>query len=113
MSFLPLVRLWIWLSVFATAAGWMLSALGQLNRAGYGIFFCFSALVLWFGRKAWGEEWPAHFFRWHKFRRRFGRPLSLAFLFLTLLILLGGIFYPPSNHTALTYRIPRVLQWLT
>jgi hypothetical protein len=28
------------------------------------------------------------------------------------LILLGGALYPPSNHTALTYRTPRVLQWL-
>jgi len=28
------------------------------------------------------------------------------------LVLLGGILYPPTNHTALTYRIPRVLQWL-
>jgi hypothetical protein len=36
----------------------------------------------------------------------------MAFVVLSVLILLGGILYPPSNHTALTYRIPRVLQWL-
>src|SRR5229473_2288285 len=31
---------------------------------------------------------------------------------LSLLVLLGGLLYPPTNHTGLTYRIPRVLQWL-
>ena len=35
MTFVPLVRLWIWVSAFASAAGWTLSAAGQLNRAGY------------------------------------------------------------------------------
>ena len=39
MSFVPFVRLWLWISAFASAAGWMLSAFGQLNRAGYGITF--------------------------------------------------------------------------
>src|SRR5574340_844367 len=38
MSFLPLVRIWIWVSVLASVAGWLLSALGQLNRIGYGVF---------------------------------------------------------------------------
>ncbi len=36
MSFVPLVRLWLWVSAFASAAGWTLSAFGQLNRTGYG-----------------------------------------------------------------------------
>ena len=29
MSFVPLVRLWLWVSVFASAAGWTLSAFGD------------------------------------------------------------------------------------
>ena len=126
MSFLPLVRLWLWVSALATAAGWLLSALGQLNRPGYIAVFCVAAALLWFGRGIWGwspqpgtgnttESHPrgTAAFSWRKIRRRFSRPLPLAFLFLSILILLGGIFYAPSNHTALTYRIPRVLQWLS
>ena len=51
MSFLPLVKLWLWISVLATVAGWTLSALGELNCAGYAIFFGLAALlVLWFRR---------------------------------------------------------------
>ena len=29
-----------------------------------------------------------------------------------LLIFLGGVIYPPTNYTGLTYRVERVLQWL-
>jgi hypothetical protein len=31
---------------------------------------------------------------------------------LAFLVLLGGALYPPTNHTAMTYRTPRVLHWL-
>jgi len=112
MSFLPLVRLWIWISVFATVAGWTLSVLGQLNRIGYGLFFCLGGSAIWFGRKAWAPEWGKQVFCRRRLQLRFRRALPLAFIFLALLILLGGVLYPPSNHTALTYRTPRVLQWL-
>src|SRR5438552_2163743 len=112
MSFLPLVRLWLWISVLATVAGWTLSTLGELNRTGYAAFFCLAAFLIWFGRRIWGEELRAGFFRRNKIQRRFCQPLPLAFVFLTLLILLGGMLYPSTNHTALTYRTPRVLQWL-
>jgi hypothetical protein len=36
----------------------------------------------------------------------------LCFAALAALVLLGGLLYPPSTHTAFTYRIPRVLHWL-
>ena len=111
--------------MLATAAGWLLSALGQLNRSGYLVVFCVTALLLWIGRRTWGwsprtgssqgSERPLldpAACSWKKIRRRLGRPLPLAFVLLSFLILLGGLLYPPSNHTALTYRIPRVLQWL-
>src|SRR5436190_150520 len=45
MSLLPLVRFWIWLSVIASAAGWILSAVGQLNRGGYAVVFAVAAAV--------------------------------------------------------------------
>src|SRR5437867_1689608 len=110
MSLCPLVRHGIWLTVLATVAGWTLSALGQLNQAGYLVFFCLAAILLWFGRGIWGQEWRGRAFRWKAVR--FRRSLPLAFLGLTFFVLLGGLLYPPTNHTALTYRTPRVLQWL-
>src|SRR5438309_1055628 len=42
-----------------------------------------------------------------------GRYLPACFAVLAVLVFVGGALYPPSNHTALTYRTPRVLQWLT
>jgi len=113
MSFVPLVKLWLWISVLATAAGWILSALGQLNSTGYVIFLGVAVLLLWIWREKWVEELGSIRLSWGKFRQRFKRPLPLAFLILSFLVALGGFLYPPSNHTALTYRIPRVLQWLT
>ena len=47
-----------------------------------------------------------------RLRARFRRALPAAFGLLALLILVGGLLYPPTNHTAVTYRVPRVLQWL-
>jgi hypothetical protein len=38
--------------------------------------------------------------------------LPFCFAALAALVLLGGVLYPPTTHTALSYRIPRVLHWL-
>src|SRR5437588_310683 len=51
MSCLPIIRVWLWLSVLATVAGWRLSALGQLNRGGYLVFAGIVAVLFWLGRK--------------------------------------------------------------
>ena len=50
----PFVRLWIWISAFATLAGWGLSAVGQLNRAGYATVFVIAVIVLFL--KSWGKH---------------------------------------------------------
>ena len=112
MSFLPLVRIWLWLSVLATVAGWALSAIGQLNRVGYSILACGGVLLLWLSRKSLAKEWISKACPGRKLQRPFRRALPLAFALLTLLVFLGGVLYAPTNHTALTYRIPRILQWL-
>jgi hypothetical protein len=126
MSFRLLVKLWIWASVLASAGGWLLSALGCLNRTGYTLFAIVGVALLWWTRRAWDPDGahasqraspstgpaahpsPAHFRR-----RRFRLALPLGFAVLAVLIFLGGALYPPTNHTAITYRIPRVLQWLS
>src|SRR5437868_11458056 len=107
-----LVRLWLWLSALATAAGWILSALGQLNRIGYLVFAAIAIIVLWLGRQSLGLDLRQSTSDWKKIGRRLRRPLAGAFAVLAVLVFVGGALYPPTNHTGLAYRLPRVLQWL-
>lgn len=112
VSFLRSTKLWIWVSVLASLAGWSLSALGQLNRVGYAVFFAVVAVIFFLGRKQ--LCWPAAGLipNWKKIFRRFRRPLPAAFAVLALLVFVGGVIYPPSNYTGLNYRLARTLQWL-
>ena len=71
LSFVPLVRLWLWVSAFASVAGWTLSACGQLNRTGYGIAFAALVVFLWLGRKDLGLVPGGKLVGWGKIRRRF------------------------------------------
>ncbi|HVM48902.1 MAG TPA: hypothetical protein VMU04_12795 [Candidatus Acidoferrum sp.] len=112
MSLLPAVKLWIWVSVLASLAGWSLSALGALTRLGYVVFGFAAAAVFLAGRKAFGWEAPVGWFNWRRLQRRFRRWLPASFALLSLLVFLGGALYPPSNHAGFTYRTPRVLHWL-
>jgi hypothetical protein len=112
MSFLPLVRLWLWISVLASVAGWALSAPGQLHRPGYAVFFAVFAAVVFICRKELGLVQGKKKARGKKFLRRFRRPLPFCFAVLALLVFLGGVLYPPGNYTGLNYRVARVLQWL-
>ena len=130
----PLVRLWIWISAFASLAGWGLSALGQLNRTGYAVCLGAAAtvfLLLWWKQRStfnvqhstsnalarggtvgrWKLNVECSVFL-KKSVRRFRRPLPLSFAALAALIFLGGAIYPPTHYNAVTYHIPRVLQWL-
>ncbi len=108
-----MLEAWLWLSALATAGGWLLSSIHQLNFAGYFAFFFVAGLLLWFFRHqlfcASPPSWHPQFSSWH---RRFRRPWPLCFAILALLILIGGLLYPPTNHTGLSYRLPRVLHWL-
>ena len=114
MSSVAAVKLWIWLSVFATCAGWTLSFFGYLRLVGYIVL----AVVTLIGcselrnRGLLPREQSRLNWNWPKLRRRFARPFPLMFLALALLAFLGGLLYPPSNHTGLSYRIPRVLNWI-
>ena len=49
---------------------------------------------------------------WGAWRRRFRQPLPLGFLVVALCALIGGVLYAPGNYDSLTYRIPRMLNWL-
>ena len=98
--------------MLASAAGWILSALGWLNRGGYVVFFVLGGGLLWFGRQPLGLDFSGRDLNWRKIGRRFRRPLPLGFAVLAFLVFLGGALYPATNHTAFTYHVPRVLHWL-
>ena len=112
LNCVPLVRLWIWVSALASLAGWLLSALGLLNPIGYLVFTAAAFVVLWTTRRDWGWHDTS---AWHlsKIRWRLRHLLPLLFAVLAVLVFLGGALYPPTNHTAITYRLPRVLHWLS
>jgi len=107
------ITFWIWLSVLASVAGWTLSALGQLNRAGYTVFTGLALVVwIWVRRNVPRGKLSSKRSTWEVLRKRFRRFLPLSFASLSLLVLLGGLLYAPSNHTGLSYRISRVMHWL-
>jgi hypothetical protein len=92
-------------------AGWVLSALHQLNRTGYFAVLVLGLVLLGLWWRSCGQPIPA--FNLTCYRRRFGRVFPLAFGLLCILAILGGVLYQPSNYDALAYRIPRVLHWLS
>lgn len=112
MSSVTAIKIWIWLSAFATAAGWILSAVGWLRLSGYGVLAAITVgLWFWLQKRGQSQSTCGHG-NFQKLRRRFTRPFPLWFALIAMLVLLGGLLYAPSNHTGLSYRIPRVLHWL-
>ncbi len=133
----PLVRLWIWISAFASFAGWTLSALGQLNRTGYATALAaFAGAAVVCSLTACRKHRTSNIERrtpketpspgnvrrsmfvvrcsaFPKLFRRFRRPLPLCFAALAVMIFIGGAIHPPANYTGLGYRVGRVLQWLS
>jgi hypothetical protein len=107
VSKLPPAALWVVVCVLCNAAGWTLSAIGQLNATGYLAVFALAGVAA----VAWFRKHPARLdFGWRT--RRFKNILPLAFAVVAALTLLGGLIHPPANYDALAYRTPRVLHWL-
>src|SRR5579863_187757 len=94
-----------------SAAGWLLSAVHQLNAFGYLCVVVGFAVSFFWWQKTHGFSGinPSKLLR---MARRFRRPLPFGFLALAFVALIGGILYSPTNYDALAYRVPRVLHWL-
>jgi hypothetical protein len=110
---LTIVRFWILFSTLLAGAGWILSALHQLNRLGYGVVFALagSTVVFWQRKTQWRpQKIRARLFQ--KFRRRFRRAAPVIFLLLAVLAFLSGAFLPDLNYDTNAYRLPRVFHWL-
>ncbi|HEV2692221.1 MAG TPA: hypothetical protein VG347_04940 [Verrucomicrobiae bacterium] len=105
------VVIWIWLCAYLNAAGWILSATHQLNKAGYLVVFI-AGLAVWLTCQR--QTGTLRFPKIHKARlkRRFSRAFPLMFLILAGLAFLGGALHDACNYDALAYRTPRVLHWL-
>jgi hypothetical protein len=103
------IMVWLWLCAFLNCAGWGLSALHQLNAAGYAVVLVLGATAFFIWQKKMGAQiLPCP----KKIRRRFHRAFPLAFLILSAMAFLGGVLDAPNNYDGLAYRIPRVLHWL-
>lgn len=111
MLFLRAVQFWIILSTLASVAGWTLSAVGMLNKTGYAIFGAIViALAFVFRKSALFSSFPS-VQSLRKVRRRWRWFLPAGFAALAGLVFLSGCLYAPNDHTGLSYRLPRVLQW--
>lgn len=101
------IAVWVLICTLLNAAGWILSALGQLNFLGYSVVLVLSgAATGWW----WCRAQPQ--FRIGFRRCRFRRVFPLAFAVVAALAILGGVLHAPSNYDGLAYRTPRVLHWL-
>lgn len=105
------IIIWVWLCAYLNCAGWVLSALHQLNKTGYAAFFLLGLVLVWIWKKKSGATF-APGITLPKLRRRFTRIFPLAFLFLAVLGVAAGSLFTPANFDALAYRTPRVLHWL-
>lgn len=105
------LTVWIWLCAGLNLAGWVLSALGQLNARSY-IIVLLAGAVAFLGWRFYDKPGRRARLRLQKWIHRFKRPFPLAFLILSVMALLGGAIYAPTNYDGLAYRLPRVLHWL-
>jgi len=106
------VAIWVWFCAYLNGAGWTLSALHQLNAAGYAValaMWCAGVLFWKFrARKPKRKVFSLRARLFHRFRK----PFPLTFLILSAMAFIGGAIYAPSDYDALTYRLPRMLNWL-
>jgi hypothetical protein len=109
---MALLTIWILLSAWLCAAGWVLSVLHALNGTGYLLALAATAVVALLFRKNW---WPSGGFQkpnWRKLWHRYQRPAPLMILAIAILGLASGLYAIPENGDSNAYRIPRVLHWL-
>jgi hypothetical protein len=110
-----LIKLWVLASVACVAAGWILSALHELNTLGYAVFLalCLMGFGFWLRWRGGAAGWRWNTQHWMRhWRRRFTRLLPMIYGMAAIIVIVGGTIYPPRNYDALSYRFPRILHWL-
>jgi hypothetical protein len=102
---------WVSACAYFMLVGWALSCMCLLGKGGYVASILVGGICLAFCRRqslAGSRPW----WRPKKNMWRFKHPLPAIYFLVGALILVGGVLYCPSNYDALTYRTPRVLNWL-
>ena len=101
-------------AVACNLTGWALSLLHWLTPGGYAVVLPLVIIGLaWLTREPAGRP-PRSQRRWGQVMfRRFRRPLPLIFLVILALVFAGGAAHAPNNYDGLTYRLPRMLNWLS
>ena len=101
---------WILLSSWFVGGGIILSSIGQLNRTGNGFLLAIGlAGSLLVYRKLNGTFQITNGLKWHRFKK----PFPLLYFICASAALVGGAIHSPSNYDAFSYRIPRLLHWLS
>ncbi len=102
--------IWILLSSWLTAGALILSFIGQLNRTGNAIvlFLGISGSLYGYNRLN-GSLWFLKGVRWRRFKKLF----PSLYLICASAALIGGAIHAPTNFDAFSYRIPRILHWLS
>ncbi len=105
---LSLIVGFVWWGAVFSMSGWVLSFFRILTPISYGLVLAILAGITFFLFK--DRPWSVFFRRTLK---RLRRPLPSVFAVTGCLVLVGALLYAPSNYDALTYRIPRIMQWLS
>jgi len=118
------LEIWLLYAATCSAAGWLFSFFHILNAPAYfvlHILFFLSISLLYRSqleylfRPRTLRKIRARFFPARRSCENFlslRRLLPTSFFLLAFLALLAGSIYSPNNFDALTYRLPRVLNWL-
>jgi hypothetical protein len=116
MRYRPLngIRFYLLWAAACILTGWTLSALHWLTLTGYAVMLPLVIIGLaWLTRDPAGTP-PRVQRRWGRVVfRRFRRPLPLIYLVVLVLVFAGAVSHAPTNYDALTYRLPRMLNWLS
>jgi hypothetical protein len=109
------IRFYLLWATACILTGWTLSALRWLTLTGYAVMLPLVMIgLVWLTRNPADMTPPRVQRRWGRAMfRRFRRPLPLIYLVVLVLVFVGTISHAPSNYDGLTYRLPRMLNWLT
>jgi hypothetical protein len=109
---LVVIQIWIVFSAVLMAGGWLLSFLHIFNGAGFALLVGLTMIwALWFCRRALSRSPRLLEKAWANWRCEIRKPLPCLFYVLAGLSLVSGLLYSPTNPDALSYRIPRLLNW--
>ncbi len=109
------IRFYLLWAAACILTGWTLSALRWLTLTGYAVMLPLAMIgLVWLTRNSEVVTPPrVQRRRGRAMFRRFRRPLPLIYLAVLVLVFVGGISHAPTNYDGLTYRLPRMLNWLS